>query len=184
MTQVTKDGGAPPLGPAPVRVGLLGFGVVGGGVVGLLSPEAEAIRAETGRAVEVRRILVRDLARTRAVALPEDHLTTDAGAILDDPQIDIVVEMIGGHHPRGGLHPARHPQPQARGHGQQRGDGHPTGWSCSGRRHGVDLYYEASVGGASPSSGSSAATWWRTRCTRCERSSTGYQLHPHPHGPG
>ena len=83
-----------------MRVGLLGFGVVGGGVVRLLSQKAEAIRAETGRAVEVQRVLVRDLARTRAVALPEDHLTTDPGTILDDPQIDVVVEMMGASPPR------------------------------------------------------------------------------------
>jgi homoserine dehydrogenase len=151
MTQVAEDGGARPPGPAPVRVGLLGFGVVGGGVVRLLSQKAEAIRAETGRAVEVQRVLVRDLARTRAVALPEDRLTTDPGTILDDPQIDVVVELMGGITPaadyiRRAIRNRKHVVTASK----EVMATHGVELLQLAREHGVDLYYEASVGGGIP----------------------------------
>ncbi|MCA9663768.1 MAG: homoserine dehydrogenase, partial [Myxococcales bacterium] len=58
-----------------------------------------AIEARLGATVEVRRVLVRDLHRARDVDVPPELLTTDAGAILRDPEIDVIVELIGGIEP-------------------------------------------------------------------------------------
>src|SRR5207249_2384621 len=83
----------------PINVGMLGFGVVGGGVARLLSQKSAAIATEIDRLVVLRRVLVRDRSRPRSIPLPDDQLTTDAGAVLDDPEIDVVVEVMGGIDP-------------------------------------------------------------------------------------
>ncbi len=82
-----------------VRVGLLGFGVVGGGTVAVLTRNAQEIARRAGRDIEIVKVLTRDLRKPRAQALPEGCLTTDARAILDDPSIDVVVETMGGIEP-------------------------------------------------------------------------------------
>lgn len=79
-----------------IKIGLLGLGTVGGGVVKLLSQNSEAIAQKVGRPLKVGRILVRQLEKPRSVAVDPEILTTEAGAILEDPQIDIVVEVMGG----------------------------------------------------------------------------------------
>ena len=84
---------------APVRVGVLGCGNVGAALVGLLIDEGDAIEARTGLRLEVARVAVRNMSKDRPVALAEGVLTNDAAAIVDDPTIDVVVEMIGGIEP-------------------------------------------------------------------------------------
>src|SRR5687768_1966611 len=80
-----------------VGVGLLGLGVVGGGVARTLREKAETIGRRVGRPVELRRVLVRDLARSRAVE--GFDLTTDPAAVVEDPSVQIVVEVMGGEEP-------------------------------------------------------------------------------------
>ena len=84
-----------------VRIGLLGLGTVGGGVARLLLERGEAIAREVGRPIELRRVVVRDLTKARDVSVPDGILTDDPANILDDPEIDIVVEVMGGIHPTG-----------------------------------------------------------------------------------
>src|SRR6516165_8074842 len=80
-----------------IPVGLLGLGNVGSGVVKLLADNAEAIRQRLGGAsVELRRIAVREADKPRLVDVDPRLLTTDVQALLDDPEIQIVVELIGG----------------------------------------------------------------------------------------
>jgi len=82
---------------APVRIGLAGLGTVGSGLVAVLQQNGDWIAARLGRAVVVKTALVRDLAKPRAVTLgPEIVLTADADALVNDPDIDIVVELMGG----------------------------------------------------------------------------------------
>jgi homoserine dehydrogenase len=82
---------------APVRIGLAGLGTVGSGLVAVLQQNADWITARLGRAVTVKTVLVRDLAKPRAVTLgPGVVLTADADALVSDPDIDIVVELMGG----------------------------------------------------------------------------------------
>ena len=81
-----------------VGIGLLGCGTVGGALVGLLNTEADVIAARTGMRLEVRRVAVRDLdaARRRVPSLDPDVFTTDAVAVVADPTVQVVVEVMGG----------------------------------------------------------------------------------------
>ena len=82
----------------PINVGLLGLGTVGGGTLTVLRRNAEEITRRAGREIRVLRAAVRDLekAQTMAGGLP---LTTNPFDVVDDPEIDIVVELIGGLEP-------------------------------------------------------------------------------------
>src|SRR5689334_16357641 len=82
-----------------VYVGLMGLGVVGSGVASILRDKAESITAQVGGPVEIKRVLVRDPSKTRDGSLPDGSLTTDAVAILDDPTISVVIELMGGEQP-------------------------------------------------------------------------------------
>lgn len=81
----------------PLSIGIAGFGTVGSGLVKVLTDNAQLIRERTGRDIRIKTILVRDLAKPRAVALPDGvALTTDPTALTNDPAIDVVVELMGG----------------------------------------------------------------------------------------
>ena len=82
---------------APIRVGLLGIGTVGSGVFTVLQRNQEEIMRRAGRGIEVS--IVADLDMARAQALVGDQVTVvgDARAVIADPQVDIVVELIGGY---------------------------------------------------------------------------------------
>jgi len=85
--------------PEPVRVGLLGCGNVGAALVELIRTRADDIAARTGLALEVARVAVRSTTKERSVTLPEGVLTHDAAGVVSDPDIDVVVEVIGGIEP-------------------------------------------------------------------------------------
>ena len=82
----------------PINVGLLGLGTVGGGTLTVLRRNAEEITRRAGREIRVLRAAVRNLDKAKALAgdLP---LTTNPFDVVDDPDIDIVVELIGGLEP-------------------------------------------------------------------------------------
>jgi homoserine dehydrogenase len=82
-----------------VRVGVLGCGNVGGALVQLIERQAAVIEARTGVRLVVTRVAVRNLSRERDVALAPDLLTRDARGVVDDPDVDLVVEVIGGIEP-------------------------------------------------------------------------------------
>ncbi|MGZ8630096.1 MAG: homoserine dehydrogenase [Actinomycetota bacterium] len=82
-----------------IRVGLLGCGTVGAAVIRLLHEHADDIAMRAGCRITVTRVAVRDPARTRDVPLPPEGFTTDGVAIVDDPAIDVVCELIGGMEP-------------------------------------------------------------------------------------
>ena len=81
-----------------IGIGLLGCGTVGTGVVRLLQDKNERYTYRTQMQASVRKILVRDMHKARAGVSP-DLLTADANEILDDPEIQIVVELMGGIEP-------------------------------------------------------------------------------------
>lgn len=81
-----------------IVIGLLGAGNVGGGVVRILQDHSD-IERRLGAQVVVKKILVRDLDRERAVGIPAGLLTTDPNEVLKDPEIRMVVELIGGQEP-------------------------------------------------------------------------------------
>ena len=82
-----------------INVGLMGLGVVGGGVASALLRDPSPVSASVGCPVRLRRVLVRDISRPRDVELPPGLLTANAEDILDDPEIDILVEVMGGAEP-------------------------------------------------------------------------------------
>ncbi len=81
----------------PVRVGVLGLGTVGGGTVNVLKRNAEEIARRAGREIVVTRASARDLNRTRICDTQGIALTADPFEIVNDPEIDVVVELIGGY---------------------------------------------------------------------------------------
>jgi homoserine dehydrogenase len=87
------------MNPEPVRVGLLGCGNVGAALVELIRTRSDDIAARTGLALEVARVAVRSVTKERSVALPDGVLTHDAAGVVTDPAIDVVVEVIGGIEP-------------------------------------------------------------------------------------
>jgi homoserine dehydrogenase len=85
--------------PRRVRIGLLGCGNVGSALVELIDRQSATIVARTGIQLEVARIAVRNVSRDREVAVDPDKLTRDARAVVGDPEIDLIVEVIGGIEP-------------------------------------------------------------------------------------
>jgi homoserine dehydrogenase len=78
----------------PIKVGLLGFGTVGSGTFTVLRRNQEEIKRRAGRGIEITRIAVRTTSKVQGATGVD--VTTDFNAVVDDPSIDIVAEMIGG----------------------------------------------------------------------------------------
>ncbi len=134
-----------------VYVGLIGLGTVGTGVARTLLEKAHSLEQRIGTRIVLKRICDKDRSRKRAMRLPADQLTTDAKAILRDPEIQIVVELIGG------IQPAKTFLLEAMRRGKHvvtankallAEEGHEL--FAAADRYGVDLYFEASVGGGIP----------------------------------
>lgn len=134
-----------------VRIGLLGCGNVGAALIGLIAEQAGAVELRTGLRLEVTRVAVRNLAKARPVELPEGCVTHDAGGVVDDPEVDVVVELIGG------IEPARSLVLDALKSGKPVVTANKELLANVGEElfaaadaAGVDLLFEASVGGAIP----------------------------------
>ncbi|MEK7698471.1 MAG: homoserine dehydrogenase [Nitrospirota bacterium] len=82
-----------------VSVGIIGFGTVGTGVVKILLKKRKDLERKLGFPLVIRKIADIDIKRKMAIALPENIFVTDGSGVIDDPSIDIVVELIGGIHP-------------------------------------------------------------------------------------
>jgi len=80
----------------PVKIGIAGLGTVGCGTVNVLERNASEIARRAGRGIEVSRALVRSLDRTRDCNLDNVKLTTDPMDLVNDPELDIIVELMGG----------------------------------------------------------------------------------------
>ncbi|WP_304654774.1 homoserine dehydrogenase [Sporolactobacillus sp. STSJ-5] len=79
-----------------VSIGLLGFGTVGTGVVRLLTKDRERLEERTGCEIHLEKVLVRNKNRPRKVLIDNRNLTTDVYEILDNPEINVIIELIGG----------------------------------------------------------------------------------------
>jgi len=81
----------------PINVGLLGIGTVGGGVYAVLERNADEIARRAGREIRITVVADRDIERARSLVGDAVRLTDDAFSVTRDPEIDIVVELIGGY---------------------------------------------------------------------------------------
>ncbi len=79
-----------------LRIGLIGCGTVGQGVVRLIRSEGDAIEAKTGLRLELARVADTNLAAPSLVGVPEDRITADANDLFADPSLDVIVELVGG----------------------------------------------------------------------------------------
>jgi len=84
---------------ARVNIGLIGFGNVGSGVVKILRDRKTFLSDRIGLEINIKKICDKNIVSKRNVAIDKNLLTRDIQEIIDDPQIDIVVELIGGIHP-------------------------------------------------------------------------------------
>ena len=82
-----------------INIGIIGFGTVGTGSVRILLENKGILKERIGFEINLRRIADLDIVRDRGINIPKDILTTDVDALLNDPDIDIVVELIGGIRP-------------------------------------------------------------------------------------
>jgi homoserine dehydrogenase len=141
----------------PVRIGLLGCGTVGQGVVRMLAESRATIERASGHRLELGPILVRTLEKERP-GVPRDLLTTDPAVVLDDPDVAVVVEVMGGIEPtlgylRGAL---------------EAGKAVVTANKQLLSRHGPELLLAAE--GPTPSSASRPRPAPRSRSSRCSAS--------------
>jgi homoserine dehydrogenase len=134
-----------------VRVGLLGCGHVGSALVRLITDQGDVIEARAGVRLEVAKVAVRNLSRERDVALPAGVFTNDGGAVVGDPDVDLVVEVIGG------IEPARELIVEALKNGKPVVTANKELLANVGKElfeaaesAGVDLLFEASVAGGIP----------------------------------
>jgi len=82
-----------------VNIGIIGFGNVGSGVVKILRERKKLLSDKIGLEISIKRICDKDILSKRNVSADKSLLTRDAKLIIDDPQIDIVIELMGGIHP-------------------------------------------------------------------------------------
>lgn len=134
-----------------VKIGLIGFGTIGAGVVKILADNAEVIRQRLGATLEVGRIADLDITTDRGVQVGKGVLTTDANAVLDDPEIEIVIELIGGYEParsfvlkaiQNGKHVVTANKALLAKHGEE--------IFSTADKKGLGIGFEAAVGGAIP----------------------------------
>ena len=134
-----------------IGIGLMGLGVVGSGVAKTLLEKEEAIAQQVGCPLIIKRILIRDLDKKRAVDVPSNFLTTDPKQILTDPEIDIVIELIGGEaeayrYIKEAISKGKHIVTA----NKEVISKHSSELFALASKHKVDIRYEASVGGGIP----------------------------------
>lgn len=134
-----------------INVGLIGFGTVGSGVVKALKDKSGLLKRKTGMAIAVKRIADKNITARRIIKVPRNILTTDPNKILNDPNIDIVVELVGG------IHPAKEFIIKALKGGKHVVTANKALLAHAGKEifevakdNEVDVYYEASVAGGIP----------------------------------
>ncbi len=137
-------------GPSSVRVVMLGLGVVGSGVARALTERSDTYTHRVGVPIELCKVLVKDIAKERAVKLPPGVLTADPDEALST-DCDIVIEIIGGEEPAHGFIKRALEQRRYVVTGNKEVMAkHGPQLLAMATGAGVDILYEASVGGGIP----------------------------------
>lgn len=134
-----------------VKVGLMGFGTVGTGVVRLIQAHQEDLINQTGLGIEVAKILVKNKEKPRSLGGLDHLVTVNPQDLLDNPQVDVIVEVIGG------IHPAKDYILAALDRGKHVVTANKDLMALHGaeilakaQEKGCDVFYEASVAGGIP----------------------------------
>ncbi len=134
-----------------INVGLIGFGTIGCGVVKILQRKAKRLEKKLGLSINLAVVCDLDIQSSRGIEIDKNILTSDAQKILNDDNIQIIVELIGG------IHPAKEFILQALKNKKYVVTANKALLAEEGseifktaKANGVDVYYEASVGGAIP----------------------------------
>lgn len=139
------------IGEKAICIGILGLGTVGSGAYEILTKNRDIIELKVGEKVIIKKILVRNLNKDRKVEVPQEILTDNPNEILDDPEINIVVEVLGGETPalnyilqaiENGKHIVTANKEVMAKHGRKILE--------FAREKGVDVHFEGSVGGGIP----------------------------------
>ena len=134
-----------------IKVGLIGFGNIGAGVVRLLQDNAGIVRQKVGCGIVLKRIADLDITSDRGVTVDGTLLTTDVNQIFNDPDISIVIELVGGYEPaksfvlqaiEAGKHVVTANKALLALHGDE--------IYAAAARNGVEVQFEAAVGGGIP----------------------------------
>ncbi|HQM44415.1 MAG TPA: homoserine dehydrogenase [Smithellaceae bacterium] len=134
-----------------ISIGLIGWGNIGTGVVKLLQQNEDLITQKLGAKLVLKKIADVNISSPRGVKVPKSLLTTDAGEILSDPEISIVIELMGGYEPartyvlqaiENGKHVVTANKAMLATYGNE--------LFCAAQHKGVDIGFEASVGGTIP----------------------------------
>jgi homoserine dehydrogenase len=134
-----------------IGIGLLGLGTVGSGVAEVLATRADSLAEQAGLSLILKKVLVRDANKRRSVEVSPNLLTSHPEEVLSHPEVDIVIELIGGEHPAteyieraiaSGKHVVTANKEVMAKHGYAL-------FSLAGK-HNADLRYEASVGSGIP----------------------------------
>jgi len=134
-----------------IKVGLIGFGNIGVGVVRLLQENAETVQQKVGQKIVLKRIADLDITTDRGVTVDPGLLTTDVNQIFNDPEISIVIELVGGYEPAKtfvlkAIEACKHVVTANKAllalHGEE--------IYAAAARKGVEVQFEAAVGGGIP----------------------------------
>lgn len=134
-----------------IKIGLLGFGTIGTGVVRVFEKNASLIEKRLGKKLELAKIADLDITTDRGIVPPEGTLTTNVEEVISNPDIDVVVELIGGYEPaktfilkamENGKHIVTANKALMAIHGQE--------ILAVAEKNGVEVLFEAAVGGGIP----------------------------------
>nr|WP_319373989.1 homoserine dehydrogenase [uncultured Methanobacterium sp.] len=134
-----------------VNIGLIGFGTIGSGVVATLNQNIQLLESKVNKKVNLKRIVDLDITTDRGVEVKSGVLSTNVDDILEDDEIDIVIELVGGYQPalnfilramENGKHVVTANKALLAKHWQEITD--------SAQENGVRIAFEASVGGGIP----------------------------------
>lgn len=135
----------------PVKVGLLGLGTVGTGVVRIVEGHQEDLQSQVGSPIIIEKVLVQNKTKSRNIAIDSSKLTEDPWEIINNPDIDVIVEVMGGTTSTkeyilealaSGKHIVTANKDLMALHGQE--------ILAKAQEHGCDVLYEASVAGGIP----------------------------------
>ncbi|WP_057080186.1 homoserine dehydrogenase [Bacillus amyloliquefaciens] len=134
-----------------IRIGLLGLGTVGSGVVKIIQDHQDKLMHQVGCPVTIKKVLVKDIDKKRDADLPKEVLTTEVYDVIDDPEVDVIIEVIGGveqtkQYLLDALKAKKHVVTANKDLIAVDG----SELLAAAKENGCDLYYEASVAGGIP----------------------------------